>query len=55
MRLFSSKSRRGLLLFVVDREEHVQRGVAAVAVVDRLHVLEHGGPQHDPAIATRVG
>ena len=29
--------------FVLSRGEHAQGGVAAVAVVERLDVLEHGG------------
>ena len=57
MRLFSTLGgRRESLLFVVDWGEHVQRGVAAVAVVGRLDVLEHGGLQLERSSAlARLG
>jgi hypothetical protein len=35
-------------LFVGDWREHPERGVAALAVVERLDVLEHGGLELEP-------
>ena len=35
-------------LLVLSRGDHAERGVAAVAVVERLDVLEHGGPELEP-------
>src|SRR5215207_3450377 len=36
-------------LFVLSRGDHAERGVAALAVVERLDVLEYGGPELEPA------
>src|SRR5215207_5406718 len=35
-------------LLVLSRGDHAERGVAAVAVVEGLDVLEHGGLQLEP-------
>jgi hypothetical protein len=35
-------------LFVGDRGEHLEGGVPALAVVERLDVLEHRGSQLEP-------
>jgi hypothetical protein len=46
--LISSTERRERELFVFCWREHVERGVAALAVVERLDVLEHGGLELEP-------
>jgi hypothetical protein len=46
--LFSSRERRAPELFVVGWGEHVQGRVAALAVVEGLDVLEHGGLELEP-------
>ena len=45
-RLFSTTEQREL--FVAGWGEHAEGGVAALAVVERLDVLEHGGLQLEP-------
>src|SRR5215218_2430926 len=36
-------------LLVLSRGDHAERGVTALAVVERLDVLEHGGLELEPA------
>jgi hypothetical protein len=47
-RLISTTERRESLLFVGDWGEHPEGGVAALAVVERLDVFEHGGLEFEP-------
>ena len=47
-RVFSTTERRESELFVVGWGEHVEGGVPALAVVERLDVLEHRGLQLEP-------
>jgi hypothetical protein len=47
-RVFSTTERRESELFVVGWGEHVQGGVPALTVVERLDVFEHRGLQLEP-------